>query len=151
MSTLPYLFYVFYSFLYRRRIPIAPLFFMSINRFLFGAYIPPSCSIGKLAKFSYGGSGVVIHGRAIIGDSCIIGTCVTIGGRGKHSRGGDAPIIGNDVFIATGAKILGSVRVGNNVVIGANAVVIRDVPDNAVVAGVPAKIVGINKCKSDYY
>lgn len=54
------------------------------------------------------------------------------------------PIIGNNVYIATGAKILGPIKIGNNVTIGANSVVIKDVPDNMVVAGVPAKIININ-------
>ncbi len=66
---------------------------------------------------------------------------MTIGGRsGKEN----VPVIGNDVYIATGAKILGDIKVGNNVIIGANAVVIKDVPDNCVVAGVPAKIIKQN-------
>lgn len=112
-----------------------------INRIIWGAYIPASCKIGKNTCFAYGGSGVVIHGSAIIGQSCNIGTCVTIGGRGEHSRGQHVPIIGNNVFIGTGAKILGSVRIGNNVVVGANAVVINDVEDNVTVAGMPAKVI----------
>lgn len=64
---------------------------------------------------------------------------VTIG----SSRGGTHPgfpTIGNNVFIACGAKIIGNVKIGNNVIIGANAVVTKDIPDNAIVGGVPAKI-----------
>jgi serine O-acetyltransferase len=60
-------------------------------------------------------------------------------------------VVGDNVWIATGAKVLGPVKVGNNVVIGANAVVIRDVPDNSVVAGVPAKVIGENHNSADYF
>lgn len=82
---------------------------MVVNRLIFGAYIPPSCVIGKGAKFSYGGSGVVIHSRVSIGLNCVIGTGVTIGGRGRHSRDAGAPVVGDNVFIATGAKVLGPI------------------------------------------
>jgi len=95
-------------------------------------------SIGKGTAFGYGGIAVVIHKRAVIGENCVIGTGVTIGGRSK-SEG--VPVIGDDVYIATGAKVLGSITVGDNVVIGANAVVIDDVPSGCIVAGVPAGII----------
>lgn len=85
----------------------------------------------------------MIHPEAVIGERCVIGTSVVIGGRGKGVLGG--PIIGNDVYIGTGAKILGPIHIGNSVVIGANAVVIDDVPDNATVVGIPARIVSIEK------
>lgn len=68
----------------------------------------------------------------------MIGTNVTIGGRSGHY---EVPSIGNHVEICTGSKVLGPIHIGDNTVIGANAVVINNVPDNAVVAGVPAKII----------
>ena len=68
----------------------------------------------------------------------MIGTNVTIGGRSGHF---EVPIIGDNVFIATGAKVLGPIVIGDNVTIGANSVVIKNVPDNCKVAGVPAKII----------
>jgi serine O-acetyltransferase len=71
----------------------------------------------------------------------MIGQCVTIGGK---SGWYEVPIIGNNVEINAGARILGPVKVGDNVVIGANAVVTKDVPSNCVVAGVPAKIIARN-------
>jgi serine O-acetyltransferase len=83
---------------------------------------------------------VIIHKRSIIGNNVIIGSNVTIGGRSGLI---DVPIIGDNVYIATGAKILGNVKVGNYAVIGANAVVIKDVPENAIVGGVPAKILSL--------
>lgn len=66
---------------------------------------------------------------------------MTIGGRNNNPK---VPVIGNNVFIGTGAKILGDIHIGNNSIIGANAVVIHDVPDNCSVAGVPAKILHEN-------
>lgn len=79
---------------------------------------------------------VVIGNSATIGDNCTIYHDVTLG------KNHDAfPIVGDNVVIYTGAKILGGVTIGNNAVIGANAVVTADVPENAIVAGVPAKII----------
>ena len=71
-----------------------------------------------------------------IGENCHIYQQVTIGFNGTEQ-----PVIGNNVRICCGAKVIGGVNIGNNVVIGANAVVVKDVPDNVVVAGVPAKII----------
>lgn len=110
---------------------------------IYNSYIPFTCSIGKYTEFAYKGIGVVIHANAIVGNNCIIGTNVTIGGNfhnGMNNNKG-VPIIGDKVWISTGAKILGGIKVGNNVVIGANSVVISDVPSNSVVAGVPTRVV----------
>lgn len=81
---------------------------------------------------------MVIHARAEIGARCIIGQNTTIGGRSGHYP---VPKIGNNVEICAGSRVLGPITVGDNAIIGANAVVIHDVPANAVVAGVPAKII----------
>ncbi len=91
---------------------------------------------------------MVIHSRAVIGKNCIIGANVTIGGK---SRWYEVPVIGDTVDIATGAKILGPIRIGNNVTIGANAVVVKDVPDNCIVAGIPAKIIKTNVNPEEMY
>jgi serine O-acetyltransferase len=109
---------------------------------LYNSKIPSSCAIGKGTLLSYGGIGVVLHARCKVGNNVDIGTNVTIGGRSGHY---DVPIIGNNVYIATGAKILGPIKIGSNVIIGANAVVINDVPDNVTVAGIPAKIIKSKK------
>ena len=82
--------------------------------------------------------GIVIHRRVVIGDNCEIAQHVTIGGRSGHA---DVPVIGNQVFIGAGAKVLGPIRIGDGAIIGANAVVLKDVPPLAVVAGVPARII----------
>jgi serine O-acetyltransferase len=80
----------------------------------------------------------VISGDATFGDDCIIRNGVTVGLRNTGQRG--APVIGNRVDIGAGAKILGSIHVGDDVVIGANAVVIRDVPANSIAVGIPARV-----------
>ena len=105
---------------------------------LYNSRVPSSSSIGKGTVFSYGGIGVVIHKRAVIGKNCIIGTNVTIGGRSGHFK---VPVIGNNVDLATGSKILGPITLGDNVIVGANAVVISSFATNSIVAGVPAKLI----------
>lgn len=84
---------------------------------------------------------IIINPGARIGKNCTIYPGVTVGGRAYDG----CPTIGDNVFIGLGAKVLGKVNVGNNVIIAPNAVVVKDVPDNAIVAGVPAKIIKIGK------
>ena len=84
-------------------------------------------------------NGVVIHPDAHIGPNCIIFQQVTVGTR-EHSS--QVPHIGGDVSLGAGAKVLGAVTVGDHARVGANAVVLGDVPSRAVAAGVPARIVG---------
>lgn len=107
-------------------------------RFTFGAKVPPSVEVGRGTFFSSGGIGTVVHRGAKIGANCIISSCVSIGSRGTDGR---VPVIEDDCFIGAGARILGPVRVGRGSVVGANAVVIEDVPPRSVVAGVPARVV----------
>jgi serine O-acetyltransferase len=83
--------------------------------------------------------GIVIHGSCEIGDNCIIRQGVTLGNRSLE-RPFDAPKLGCRVNVGAGAKILGSVRVGDDARIGANAVVLRDVPRGGLAVGVPARI-----------
>lgn len=123
---------------YTKKIPIIPKLFKLLIFLIYNSSIPYQAKIGKKTKFGYSGIGVVIHKNCVIGTSCTIGSNVTIGGRSGHK---EVPIIGKNVYIATGAKVLGPIHVGNNAIIGANAVVIKDVPDSAIVAGIPAKII----------
>lgn len=136
-------YYIYYiaNVMYKLKIPLLPKILKLICFLTYNSSIPYQCKIGKGSRFGYGGIGVVIHKRSIIGKNCIIGTNITIGGKTPHL---EVPIIGDDVYIATGAKVLGPITIGNNVTIGANAVVITNVPDNAIVAGVPAKILRYN-------
>lgn len=100
------------------------------------SFIPASCEIGKGTLFGYKGIGVVVHKRAKIGNNCAIAPHVVIGGRSGHY---EVPVIGNNCKIHTGAKILGPITLGDNVEIGANAVVIHDCPPNTIWGGVPAR------------
>lgn len=111
------------------------------RRRIIGMFYQPMESL-YIEAFEIGGGLYIQHGFATmiaaksIGENCWINQQVTIGYNGQ----GDPPIIGDNVMITCGAKVLGQIRVGDNVTVGANAVVIRDVPDNCVVGGVPAKI-----------
>lgn len=140
-----YKLYILSHKLYKFRIPILPKIIKFFIFLLYNSSIPFEAIIGKGSLFGYGGIGVVIHKRTIIGQNCMIGSNVTIGGKSGLY---EVPKIGNNVYIATGSKILGPITIGNNVTIGANAVVLKDVPDNAIVAGVPAKIIKYNDGKA---
>ncbi len=129
-------------------IPIVPTLINKIFiRMFFGCQLGVNTRIGKNVTLGYGGLGVVIHERAVIGNNVIIGTGVTIGGTTKKR---DAPVIGDNAIISAGAKVLGPIKIGKNSVIGANAVVLKDVPDNCVAVGIPARTVKDNICIGDY-
>lgn len=125
-----------------RKVPLVPAAIKAFNRLAFGVVLPPSARLGKNVLLSYQGLGTVIHRRAVIGDDAIISTGVTIGGRGGHD---EVPVIEEGAFIGTGAKILGPITIGRRASIGANAVVLNDVPPFAVAVGVPARVVRINR------
>ncbi|MEX0267593.1 serine O-acetyltransferase [Leptolyngbyaceae cyanobacterium UHCC 1019] len=104
-----------------------------------GSEVPNRAKIGKGILMPHT-NGIVIHIDAELGDYCNVSQQVTIGigGRGE-TRG--TPKIGDRVFIGPGAKIFGAITIGNDVAIGANAVVTKDLPDNAVAVGIPAKVI----------
>ena len=108
------------------------------SRFLTGIEIHPAAFIGKGLMIDHG-MGVVIGETAIIGDDCTIFHGVTLGGKGNE-KGKRHPTLNNGVFVGAGAQILGNIEIGNNVKIGANAVVLNDVPDGVTVVGIPAQI-----------
>ena len=116
------------------------------------SFIPYKAEIGDGTVCGYKGIAIIIHSEAQIGVDCQIGSCVTIGGgaggsnkaiKEFDSKRRKVPVIGDRVHISTGAKVLGSIVIGDDVIIGANAVVINDVPDRAVVVGVPARVIRI--------
>lgn len=107
-----------------------------------GIEIHPGAQIGK-GLFIDHGMGVVIGETAIIGDNCLIYQGVTLGGTGKD-KGKRHPTLGDNVLVGSGAKVLGPFKVGNNVKIAANAVVLNAIPDNCTAVGVPARIVKQN-------
>ncbi|MCI9045277.1 MAG: serine O-acetyltransferase [Peptococcaceae bacterium] len=108
-------------------------------RFLTGVEIHPGAKIGKCLFIDHG-MGIVIGETAEIGDYCNIYHGVTLGGTGKD-KGKRHPTLGNHVLVGAGAKILGPFTVGDNARIGGNAVVLKEVPPNATVVGVPGVIV----------
>jgi serine O-acetyltransferase len=107
------------------------------SEILTGIELPCEVTLGKRFRIDHFG-GIVISGDAVFGDDCVIRNGVTVGLRHSGQRG--APVLGNRVDIGAGAKVLGSIQVGDDVAIGANAVVITDVPANSIAVGVPAKI-----------
>ena len=90
----------------------------------------------------YHGGCIVVGSQVVIGKNCCIGNCVTIGASHRFGNKG-FPMIGDNVYISPGAKIIGKIKIGNNVLIGLNSVVVTDIPDNAVVLGVPGKVVSL--------
>ena len=127
-------------YLYLKKIPVLPGLLMRFIRVIYSCDLPPKCRLGKNVMLVHNGLGVVIHPDAIIGDSTLIYQNVSIAGR--NNRG--VPVIGKRVFIGAGACVLGGITIGDDAVIGANAVVIEDVPEKAVVVGAKARVVKIN-------
>ncbi|OXM83150.1 serine O-acetyltransferase [Paenibacillus rigui] len=110
-----------------------------ISRFMTGIEIHPGAVIGRRFFIDHG-MGVIIGETCEIGDDVVLYQGVTLGGTGKE-KGKRHPTIGNNVVIASGAKVLGSFKVGDNSRIGANAVVLSEVPQNSTVVGIPGRIV----------
>jgi serine O-acetyltransferase len=125
--------------LYKRQYFTFARFISQFARFLTGIEIHPGAKIGKRLFIDHG-SGVVIGETTEIGDCVTIYQAVTLGGTGKE-KGKRHPTIGNHVLIASGAKILGNIIVGDNSKIGAGSVVLKHVPPNSTVVGVPGRVV----------
>ncbi|MEV3042357.1 serine O-acetyltransferase EpsC [Paenibacillus larvae] len=124
---------------FRKRFFTIARILSQISRFLTGIEIHPGAVIGKRLFIDHG-MGVVIGETCVIGDDVVLYQGVTLGGTGKE-KGKRHPTIGNKVVISSGAKVLGSFKVGDNSNIGANAVVLREVPPNSTVVGIPGKVV----------
>jgi serine O-acetyltransferase len=135
------------NWLYRKKVPILPKIIYALQYYIFNSSVPASVKIGKNTKFAYGGIGVVIHGKAEIGDDCLIGQGITIGGKSKIY---EYPKIGDKVYLGAGCRVVGPITVGDDVVIGPNSVVVKDVPSNTIVVGIPAKVLREGIKKDDY-
>lgn len=120
-------------------LPFVPRLISHLSRFLTGIEIHPGAQVG-MGVFIDHGMGVVIGETAIVGDYVLIYQGVTLGGTGKES-GKRHPTLGENVVVGTGAKVLGNIQLGNNARIGAGSVVLRDVPADCTVVGVPGRIV----------
>jgi serine O-acetyltransferase len=108
-----------------------------LSQILTGIDLPCEAVVGRRFLIEHFGD-IIISGDAMFGDDVTIRNGVTVGLRRTGTRG--APIVGNRVDIGAGAKILGQIRIGDDVAIGANAVVLKDVPANSIAVGVPAQI-----------
>lgn len=130
------------------KIPVVSWFLKLLAFLLFkqmeimtGISLPASVEIGKGLYVGHFG-GIILHSAVKIGENCSLGPGVLIGTKGGGNKG--VPVIGNDVYIGVGAKILGGIKIGDRVKIGANAVVLSDIPDGATAVGIPARILKAN-------
>jgi serine O-acetyltransferase len=135
------LFYRFAHWLWKKRVPFLPRALSQFARFITGIEIHPGATIGS-GLFIDHGMGVVIGETSEIGDYVTLFQGVTLGGTGKQ-RGKRHPTVGSHVVVGAGAKVLGPIVIGNYVKIGANSVVLQDVPDHSTVVGIPGRIVRI--------
>jgi serine O-acetyltransferase len=108
-------------------------------RYKYGIVIPFSTRIDSGFYIGHFGQ-IIVNGNSVIGKNCNISQGVTLGQANRGSKIG-SPKIGNNVYIGPGVKIVGNIKIGNNVAIGANCVVTKDIPDNAVVVGIPGKVI----------
>jgi serine O-acetyltransferase len=122
-----------------RSVPLLPRFLAQFVRFLTGVEIHPSAKIGH-GVFIDHGMGVVIGETAEVGDGCTIYQGVTLGGT-SLTHGKRHPTLGRNVVVGVNAAVLGAIVLGDNVKVGGGSVVVKDVPANATVVGVPARIV----------
>jgi serine O-acetyltransferase len=127
--------------LYRWHWPLIPRVISQFSRFFTGIEIHPGATIGRRFFIDHG-SGVVIGETTEIGNDVLLYQGVTLGGTGNE-KGKRHPTLGNNVVVGTGAKILGNIRIGDNVKVGAGSVVVHPVPDNSTVVGIPGRVVRI--------
>ena len=130
-------------FLYKKNLLFLARLISQIARFLTGIEIHPGATLGAGILIDHG-MGVVIGETAELGDRITIYHGTTLGGTGKE-KGKRHPTVGDNVVIGAGAKELGNIKIGSNSKIGANSVVLDDVPEGATVVGIPGKVVKINK------
>lgn len=119
-----------------------------LAKWLTGVEIHPAATIGRRLVIDHG-TGIVIGATTEIGDDCLIYQGVTLGGTGI-AQGKRHPTLGNNVMVGSGAKVLGAINIGDNSRVAANSVVLRDVPENSTVVGVPGRVVRINGEKTDH-
>jgi serine O-acetyltransferase len=124
---------------YKRKFYFIARAISQISRFFTGVEIHPGAKIGRRFFIDHG-MGVVIGETCEIGDNVTVFQGVTLGGTGKE-KGKRHPTVNDNALIATGAKVLGSITIGENSKVGAGSVVLKDVPPNSTVVGIPGKIV----------
>ena len=133
---------------YRHNLKFLGRLISQASRHRTGIEIHPGATIGKRLVIDHG-MGIVIGETAEIGDDCLIYHGVTLGGTGKDV-GKRHPTIGNHVLIGTGAKVLGPITIGDNSRVAANAVVLKDIPENSTAVGSPARVVRVDGKRVNY-
>ena len=123
---------------YEKNIPLIPKILKLFIRIFFSATIPYQANIGYGTKFPHAGQGVVVNEKSVIGKNCIIGAGTIIGGKGGSNG---APQIGDNVTLGANCCVIGEIKIGNNSIVGAGAVVTKNFESNVVIAGNPAKII----------
>ena len=131
--------YRFSHWFYRHKMPFLARWISQASKHRTGIEIHPAAIIGRRLVIDHG-TGIVIGATAEIGDDCLLYQGVTLGGTG-HAHGKRHPTLGNNVMVGCGAKVLGPIRIGDNSKIAANSVVLREVPPNCTVVGIPGHIV----------
>lgn len=140
--------YWFSHWLYRHKLKFLARLVSQLTKWLTGVEIHPAATIGRRLVIDHG-TGIVIGATTEIGDDCLIYQGVTLGGTGIV-QGKRHPTLSNNVMVGCGAKVLGPIRIGDNARVAANAVVLREVPANSTVVGVPGRVVRINGEKTDH-
>ncbi len=125
-------------FLYKKHLYFISRLLSQLARFLTGIEIHPGAVIGRRLFIDHG-MGIVIGETSIIGDDCTIYHGVTLGGTGKEKKKRH-PTLKNNIIVGCGAKVLGNIVISDNVKIGANSVVLKDVPKNSTVVGIPGVV-----------
>ena len=136
------------NFCYRHKLVFIARLISQVTKWLTGVEIHPAATIGRRLVIDHG-TGIVIGATTEIGDDCLIYQGVTLGGTGVM-QGKRHPTLGNNVMVGSGAKVLGPIKIGDNSRVAANSVVLREVPANSTVVGVPGRIVRINGEKTDH-
>jgi serine O-acetyltransferase len=124
--------------LYKRKIKFIPNLISRWIHIRYNCDLQPITPIGEGTKLGHRGIGVVIHPRAKIGRYCLLAQNISIAG-----KDGGVPELGDYVYVGHASIVMGGIKVGNNAFIGALSLVNKDVPDNAIVAGIPAKVIKI--------
>jgi serine O-acetyltransferase len=142
------MYYRFAHWLYGHKLRFLARWVSQLAKRRTGVEIHPAATIGRRLVIDHG-TGIVIGATAEIGDDCLLYQNVTLGGTGAQ-KGKRHPTLGNNVMVGAGAKVLGPFKVGDNARIAANSVVLKEVPANSTVVGVPGRVVKLNGEKLDH-